>query len=96
VAHMRTAQNYDDVDNLPLNFWDDLNADYAVPPNMLLDELGDMGTWFGLQWLGDATYTWSAEDITLSNHERASLPTRSPKSSLAYLHFISCSPSTCS
>ena len=45
------------IDNLPTNFWDDLNAEYSLPRNLLVDELGDIGTWFGLDWLRDTNFS---------------------------------------
>jgi len=47
--------------NLPLGFWDDMNTNYELPPNMLMDELGDVSNWFDLDWLGDANLSASAE-----------------------------------
>lgn len=41
------------LDDLPAGFWDDVNTNYELPPNMLMDELGDVGDWFDLDWLGD-------------------------------------------
>lgn len=41
------------LDDLPLGFWDDVNTNYELPPNTLMDELRDVGNWFDLDWLGD-------------------------------------------
>lgn len=48
---------YSAIDNLPPGFWDDINTNYEVPPNMLMDELGDVSNWFDLDWLGDANFS---------------------------------------
>lgn len=50
-------RNSEVLDGLPAGFWDGLDMDFSVPSNMLMDELGDMGTWFDLDWLGDATFS---------------------------------------
>lgn len=37
--------------------WDDLLSGGNLPgPDMIMDELGDMSTWFDLDWLGDINY----------------------------------------
>ncbi|KAK4500186.1 hypothetical protein PRZ48_008372 [Zasmidium cellare] len=37
--------------------WDDLIAGNSLPgPDMIMDELGDMSTWFDLDWLSDINY----------------------------------------
>lgn len=41
------------MDDLPAGFWDGLDVDFAVPTNMFIDQLGDMGAWFDLNWIGD-------------------------------------------
>lgn len=51
--HVQEISNPDVLDSLPEGFWDGLDVDFSVPPNMLIDELGDMSTWFDLDWLGD-------------------------------------------
>jgi hypothetical protein len=54
-GEMATSMDtYSAIDNLPPGFWDDININYEVPPNMLMDELGDVSNWFDLDWLGDA------------------------------------------
>jgi hypothetical protein len=40
---------YPELENLPLNFWDDYSMDQG--PSFFMDELGDMGSWFDLNWL---------------------------------------------
>jgi hypothetical protein len=45
------------LDGLPEGFWDGLDVDFSMPPGMLMDELGDMGTWFDLDWLGDSNFS---------------------------------------
>jgi hypothetical protein len=52
----RPVDNSAAPDSLPIDFWDVLNADYSLPQNLLVDELGDMGTWFDLDWLGDTNF----------------------------------------
>lgn len=54
----RPVDNFSDFDNLPVGFFDATNADFSIPPSTLMEELGDMGSWFDLDWLGDSTYTF--------------------------------------
>ncbi|KAF2014986.1 hypothetical protein BU24DRAFT_423908 [Aaosphaeria arxii CBS 175.79] len=49
---------YQSMENLPLNFWEQYNTDYTQGPNMIMDELGDMGGWFDLEWLGNSENTY--------------------------------------
>ena len=42
------------LENPPQKFWDEYDTDYWNSPNMIMDELGDMGNWFDLDWLSDA------------------------------------------
>jgi hypothetical protein len=52
------------IDNMPLGFWDDVNTNYELPPNMLMDELGDVSDWFDLDWLGDANFSTGTDYYT--------------------------------
>jgi hypothetical protein len=56
IVEPRPVDNSAAPDSLPIDFWDVLNADYSLPQNLLVDELGDMGTWFDLDWLGDTNF----------------------------------------
>jgi hypothetical protein len=53
---------YPPMENPPSNFWDQYNADYMQDPNIIMDELGDLGTWLDLEWLSasDLTYQMGA------------------------------------
>lgn len=56
VGQSKSIENYEIFDSIPGNFANEANLCYSVPPNMFMDELGDMGTWFDLDWLGDARF----------------------------------------
>jgi hypothetical protein len=56
IVEPRLVENCLAPSILPINSWDELNADYSLPQNLLVDELGEIGTWFDLDWLGDPTF----------------------------------------
>jgi hypothetical protein len=56
VLEPRPVDNYIAPESFLIDFWDELNFDYSLPQNLLVDELGDMGTWFDLDWLGDTNF----------------------------------------
>lgn len=43
-------------DNMTTGIWEEMNLDYVMPSSILVDELGDMGSWFDLDWLGDMDF----------------------------------------
>jgi hypothetical protein len=47
-AHAHATNIPEALDGLPKGFWDGLDVEFEMPPNMLMDELGGMGTWFDL------------------------------------------------
>lgn len=53
------------MEDLPLGFWDDVNTNYEFPPNMLMDELGDVSDWFDLDWLGDTSAAAGTDYFTM-------------------------------
>lgn len=53
------------LDDLPPNFWDTPEIDYYHGPSIILDELGDMGNWFDLDWLAGANnYNFQTNDVS--------------------------------
>lgn len=58
VSSVDDGVGFQPMENAPSNFWEQYNADYMQGPNIIMDELGDMGGWFDLEWLGDSNFTY--------------------------------------